>query len=590
MKKRYKPLLLLSIVTALSAQPKDPHISLSFDGDLSAAAGTTIEGTINGTPTFVDGLDGKALAFSTNGERQAVALDGYIPKFNADSDLSIQLWFKTSQSQDDQPVIMASKDFVSGDYNKEVKAGFALFMHKGTWAFNLGQDVRVKNLWVGKDTITVNRLNYLRENSEYLPINDDKWHQFTLTYNNTKKTVRLYFDGKNCVTYKTTQMAEFASDKALILGADADGSSDNSDRFDGAIDEFALWERELSAEEVHNSYREYATLPSFPYKDNLKELRVGVWNTMEGGTGIQGYPGLAQTAKVINDKELDIVLIQENYSAGDHIAAQTGYYFVESADRDYRKQGANVAIHSRFPVEQIWGEDEIAFYHLGAKIQISKTQYIFVASNWYPGGGKDMGLLFDMHRDNLNAKDSIPFLWGGDFNQNARAGYNCKDNMIEEGFIDAYRDLYPDASTHPGYSYSNSRIDFLYYRGAGIKPSSFEIVNSFPGGFPSDHNLLICDFELDYVTSEGGVDLFTESQKIAAKVPFTYQVSTGFHFSDGALAMELLTARGQRVFQKSLSHCHSVLASELNSSLSPGVYLLRVQGVEKDFIQSISIR
>lgn len=574
---------------ALEALPSSPMIFFPFDNSVNGGEGTSIDGSIQGSAQFETGIAGAAISFSSIGERQAVVIDEYIPSFNSEHDLTVQFWFKTSQSGDVAPVIVASKQFDPNRSDTETKTGFALFMYEGTWGFNLGQDVRIKNLYVGKDTTIVGRLTYKRENGEYLPINDGEWHQFTMTYNNDQKNLRLYFDGINRVTYQTEHMGEFASSSPLVIGADGEGSSGAGDRFEGSIDNFALWERELTAAEILESYREFASQEAFTYEDNLTSLRVGVWNTMEGGTGVMGEAGISQTARIIRENELDIVLVQENYSCGDYIAAETGYYFTEGADRDYRSQGSNVAVHSRFPIERVWAKRDEVFYHIGTKIRISNTQTIFAASNWYPGGGSAIPGLFEMHRENLDAIDSIPFLWGGDFNQNSRADYNCKEVMERENFVDAYRELHPNAESHPGYTYGNSRIDFLYYRGMGITPTAFEIIDQADGGFPSDHNLLICDFELDYRTSANEVAL-ERTHKAAKDVPFRFDRNNGIHLSEGVISLELFNMKGQVIQTFTMDKNQRFLSNaDLNRNIPQGVYMMKVESRDNTHFSTISV-
>lgn len=43
-----------------------------------------------------------------------------------------------------------------------------------------------------------------------------------------------------------------------------------------------------------------------------------------------------------------------------------------------------------------------------------------------------------------------------------------------------------------------TRIDQLYYKGRGLKNTSTKIVSSWPGGFPSDHFLIVSQFDLTY--------------------------------------------------------------------------------------------
>ena len=49
----------------------------------------------------------------------------------------------------------------------------------------------------------------------------------------------------------------------------------------------------------------------------------------------------------------------------------------------------------------------------------------------------------------------------------------------------------------PGFTHrSGTRIDQLYYRGAELIHRATRIVDTWPTGFPSDHSLIVTDFEL----------------------------------------------------------------------------------------------
>jgi hypothetical protein len=47
------------------------------------------------------------------------------------------------------------------------------------------------------------------------------------------------------------------------------------------------------------------------------------------------------------------------------------------------------------------------------------------------------------------------------------------------------------APSEPG-----SRIDQLYYKGDGLRNTSTRLVNFWPTGFPSDHYLIVAEFDL----------------------------------------------------------------------------------------------
>ena len=92
--------------------------------------------------------------------------------------------------------------------------------------------------------------------------------------------------------------------------------------------------------------------------------------------------------------------------------------------------------------------------------------------------------------------------------------YPTSTEMAKAGFADAYRTIYPDEMKNPGYTWSSfykfddptthhDRIDFVYYKGKGIKLNEVKIVGEnrkdadiVISPYPSDHRALVADFKL----------------------------------------------------------------------------------------------
>lgn len=273
---------------------------------------------------------------------------------------------------------------------------------------------------------------------------------------------------------------------------------------DFAMDQLSIWERVISAEEVMESYAKFGKTEPFRLANNLPKLTVGVWNIWHGGKHFDTQKNNADSrkciAEIIKKNEIDVILMQETYSSGDFIAAELGYYFATTSDRDYCYQGANISVISRYPIKEIEVAQETEFNNVAVKLALSETQDIYAMSNWY--GMANFPIVFDFHKSRFDSSDKIPILFGGDFNAvpHTDGGKSpASKKMLEEGFTDAYRSLYPDVQKYPGYSHrSGSRIDQLYYKGKGLKNTSTKIVASWPAGFPSDHFLIVSKFDLNY--------------------------------------------------------------------------------------------
>ncbi|MFC2167649.1 endonuclease/exonuclease/phosphatase family protein [Acidobacteriota bacterium] len=273
---------------------------------------------------------------------------------------------------------------------------------------------------------------------------------------------------------------------------------------DFVMDQLSVWNRVITAEEVLGSYSKYRETKPFEFVNNIKELTVGVWNIWHGGKHFDTQKDNADSrlciAEILKNNEVDVILMQETYSSGDFIAAELGYYYATTSDWDYCFQGENISVMSRFPIKEIKVNKETEFNNVAVKLAISETQEIWAMSNWY--GMAQFPAVFDFHKPRFDNSDKIPVVFGGDFNAlpHTDGGDSpASKKMLEEGFTDAFRSLYPDVEKYPGASHrSGRRIDQLYYKGKGLKNTSTKIVTSWPTGFPSDHYLIVSKFDLNY--------------------------------------------------------------------------------------------
>ena len=129
--------------------------------------------------------------------------------------------------------------------------------------------------------------------------------------------------------------------------------------------------------------------------------------------------------------------------------------------------------------------------------------------------------------------DSIPIIMGGDFNSHshldwtdvtkdmynhggATVRWTVSKEMGNAGFRDSFREMNPDPVSTPGATWFSDeqgqntrmdRIDFIYYKGSGLKPIRSEIHNAylmdtldFRGEkflYPSDHGFVLTEFSLE---------------------------------------------------------------------------------------------
>ncbi|EAR01779.1 endonuclease/exonuclease/phosphatase family protein [Maribacter sp. HTCC2170] len=292
----------------------------------------------------------------------------------------------------------------------------------------------------------------------------------------------------------------------VVVNADSGMSFTKSEQLyasNFSMDNLSIWDNILSSKAILKSFEKYKKTETKKIIDHLKDYTVGVWNIWHGGIhwsmDKDGWDSRMRIVEIIKEKNLDVILMQETYSNGDFIAAELGYYFATTSDWDYKYQGANISVISRYPITELQVSEETEFNNVAVKLKISETQEIWAMSNWY--GMSNFNKVFDYNKSRFDNSDSIPVFFGGDFNAvpHEDGGENlASEKMLVEGFTDAYRSLYPDVEKHPGFTHqSDVRIDQLYYKGRGLMNTSTKVISTWPSGFPSDHFLIVSKFELD---------------------------------------------------------------------------------------------
>jgi len=279
---------------------------------------------------------------------------------------------------------------------------------------------------------------------------------------------------------------------------------------DFEMDDLQIWDRVVSAEEMASTYGDHLKSHKPPLNETETSLTAGAWNIWHGGKhwtqDQDGWDSRVVIAEMIEAEGADVVMMQETYSSGDFIAAELGYYYATTVDWDYLNQGENISVLSRYPITEVHVQEDSPFQNVGTRVAISRTQDLYVMSNWY--GMDQFPDVFDFHQARFGESDGIPTLFAGDFNAvpHTDGGDSpASVAMLDAGFTDAYRSLHPDVESDPGPSHrSGRRIDQLYYKGAGLTNASTRVISTRAEGFPSDHFLILSRFELDYTTPAGG--------------------------------------------------------------------------------------
>ncbi len=324
--------------------------------------------------------------------------------------------------------------------------------------------------------------------------------------------------------YTTNQNRNFTSISAVAKLYDIDGEKvkvrpDVAKHYTGLtrlykpdfeMDSLKVWDRVLSNDEVDSSYTRHFASNTPKLQQRVDSLTAACWNIWHGGKHYNlkddGWDSRIQVAKMLKERDADVVMMQETYSSGDFIAAELGYYFAASVDWDYLNQGANISVISRYPIKEMFVPETSSFMNCGTKVVLSQTQDMYVMSNWYGMG--EFENVFNYHTSRFADSNKIPTLFAGDFNAvpHTDGGRSpASKALLESGFTDAYRSLYPDVEEYKGGTSGHGRggrIDQIYYKGSGLRNKSTDVTSKAEPGFPSDHSLIISEFDLDYTTRE----------------------------------------------------------------------------------------
>lgn len=446
---------------------------------------------------------------------------------------SFSIWVKLSGTDPNFPSIASSKEWENGDIldllssrnmGKTLKTGSGLgwtiaVQPNGAWTWNIGD---------GKKQ----RLDYIP--TERQRITDDNWHLLAFTVNATKNVARLYFDGKNVAIYSINSFAQGTFSRNVFVGGDRKEKIAPC-RISGTIDSATSFSRELDSEEVFQIYRQrFPNAMREQFEKPVEKLNVLSWNIWHGARHPGIEKGINQAIAFIEHSNADIITMQETYGSGPVIADRAGYYFFQRSD--------NLSIMSRYPIEEIHRLYRPLWFG-GATIRLSKKQSVIVFCLWlnhlpawrrdsqvegatarsliaadWNTRAKEMKSILSELRPFIDNSDQIPLLVGGDFNSPSMLDWvketadwhngltvrwPVSEQMLDQGFVDAYRAIHPDPTRHAEHELWNRdakaltyRIDYLYSRGDQISVTDAKMMNVHEGGWPSDHPAVLATYQL----------------------------------------------------------------------------------------------
>ncbi len=478
----------------------------------------------------VDGIKGQGLKLSPSGKSSFVQVS--MPSglsFEKGQPFTVSLWVQTTVSSADYPAIIANKDWNSGeikDFTTQHEFGFSrtsgankgwaiLMQPDGAWAWNIGN---------GRY-----RLDY-RPTPKRQKINDGRWHHLAFSINPARAEARLYFDGTNVAIYHLGGAVDLNSGLPVCIGAD--GCADQSARFfEGAADEVAIYDRVLTDADIRKMYQQCRPSKQVTKKvQRVKELKLLAWNIWHGGRHPGREIGPQQVIDFIKATEADIVMMQETYGSGPIIADALGYYFYLAS--------TNLSVMSRYPIHETWTVHNS--FNCGVTgIELSPGQRIVLSSLWIhylpawrrdaraegataaaliAGEGKtrhrEIKHILELLKPQIDLAGEVPVIIGGDFNSPSHLDWVelTKDwhnglavewpvskEMQNAGFMDSFRTYRPDlnyASDTITAERLTYRIDYIYFKGKGLRVTDSDMYRQHNGTWPSDHPAVSATLEL----------------------------------------------------------------------------------------------
>ena len=267
----------------------------------------------------------------------------------------------------------------------------------------------------------------------------------------------------------------------------------------------------------------------------LKVLSVNIMFDSESGVD--------EIARIIEATQPDLIGLQESAASTKQLAEKFGMHSLQ--------QDKRTALLSRFPIEKVTDNKygvqvtlengkQVGFLnahltsfpyqphqllHLptGGGVYLNTEAQAIAAAN--KTRGKEVRTMI-ADAASLN----LPVIATGDFNEPSHkdwteAAHKAGRHPIKcewpgsrqweaAGFTDSYREKYPDEMAHPGNTWTpnaaqddpkehHDRIDFVQYRGAGLKLQDIQIVGEKPEfadivvtPYPTDHRALLATFQV----------------------------------------------------------------------------------------------
>lgn len=240
--KRFLIVIFSSISSFISAQTS-LIAYYSFDGDANDYSGNNYHGVVHDNETYIDGIDGDALQF--DGINDWVELTN----FSVPETFAISMWVNTTSSTKSQAIV--AKNRTLDTYQPQAENVFLI----GSW---------------GPQTIDVN----IDGGQQAFTSTETGWHHICINVSKTNTSnslVSMYYDNVFLSEKEYTTSLSDLGTNPWVLGMELDNlgnlDNDQSDFFQGAMDEVRFYGRNLSMDDVSKLFNK--DIPTYVFKNSI---------------------------------------------------------------------------------------------------------------------------------------------------------------------------------------------------------------------------------------------------------------------------------------------------------------------------------
>lgn len=387
-----------------------------------------------------------------------------------------------------------------------------------------------------------------------------KLNQLTLNLSGTTRLtdidrIHVYYAGKSARDATRTELfgngrvaakkLTFTADKPFVLKSginyflialDIQQNAAVGDTLKGVISGFTLNGKKYQPEVESSNI----TKTIVPMQGNENALKLLQWNIWHGGVHL-GNNGKNRVKELIRSTSADVICMQEAYGTQQMLADSLNLKMITAS------ANANLALFSRYPITKLTAKEP--FKSTPGIITLSNGRKILVADWWlryayrpeYTDyylnkglnvndwikedamlGAADAAVNMDTDIDPIVKDTDMAVIVSGDFNSGSHLDWTARAAplhngygpvafpisklMLDRGYTDTYRAINPNELSHPAGTFAaifghlqTSRIDYIYYKGKGIKPIASKIIRTAPeidDVWPSDHAAVLTVFDL----------------------------------------------------------------------------------------------